>query len=131
MVDAAQSGPLALPHSHTGDKRSWAMPFEYDNSNRHRMPGAADTPARLAHHAEIAQARLFEKILQAEFAHLNELAFSMAGPLERSNHPALDGREPSRALMQIHARIDEVHRLLAALRGRFPHGYSDSERHTE
>lgn len=129
MMEATQSG-LALPHSHIGEKRSWHTPVEHHTFTGHLMPGALDMPARPVHHAEIAQARLFEKILQAEFAHLNELAYSMAGPMDRLNHPDGDNHEPSRALTQIHARIDEVHRLLAALQGRFPRIRSDGEHHT-
>ena len=129
MVEAAQSG-FALPHSRIGDKWAWATPVEHHNLTGYRMSGEVDMPGPPVHHAEIAQARLFEKILQAEFAHLNELAYSLAGPLGPLNHPGADNREPSRALIQIHARIDEVHRLLAALQGRFPRTQSDGEQHT-
>ncbi|MBO0864441.1 MAG: hypothetical protein J2P16_05145 [Mycobacterium sp.] len=78
------------------------------------MPAAPPTSA------EVAQARLFEAILQAEFAHLNALAYTMAGPLDRLKQADLGGCQPSRELMLVHARIDEVQRLLAALQGRFP-----------
>ena len=59
--------------------------------------------------AEIAQARVFERLLQAEGAELRELAHRLASD------------EQSGDLTQLHARIDEVDGLLRALQGRFPH----------
>jgi hypothetical protein len=75
--------------------------------------------------AEVAQARLFEGILQAEFAELHHLAYRMAGSLDRQTD--LSGHDPSGDLLRLHARIDEVQRLLEALRGRFPHPRWDGE----
>jgi hypothetical protein len=61
--------------------------------------------------AEIAQARVFERLLQAECAELRDLA-------RRVRH---DNSGPSGELTQIRARLDEVDGLLRALQGRFPH----------
>ncbi len=68
--------------------------------------------------AEVAQARLFEGILQAEVAELEQVAYRLAGSLDRQ--PELDSHELTRDLLRIQERIDEVHRLLQALHGRFP-----------
>jgi hypothetical protein len=68
--------------------------------------------------AEVTQARLFEGILQAEVAELEQVAYRLAGSLDRQ--PELDSHELTRDLLRIQERIDEVHRLLQALHGRFP-----------
>jgi hypothetical protein len=68
--------------------------------------------------AEVAQARLFEDILQAEVAELEQLGYRLAASLDRQ--PEIDSHEVARDLFRIHQRIEEVHRLLRALRGRFP-----------
>lgn len=84
-----------------------------------RRRAETDVLERPVEPAEVAQARLFEGILQAEFAALHHLAYRTAGPLHRQLD--LNSRERSRDLLRIHARIDEVQRLLQALRGRYPH----------
>jgi hypothetical protein len=73
-----------------------------------------------AQSAEVAQARVFEKLLQAERSELQELA--------RTTHETADSGDASSAesRAQIRARLDEIHGLLLALRGRFPHAASDS-----
>jgi hypothetical protein len=76
--------------------------------------------------AEVAQARVFERLLQAECAELQELAHRMAGAGDQPSD--LDSSVPSWDLMQIRARIDEVQCLLQALRGRFPHPLPESDR---
>jgi hypothetical protein len=76
--------------------------------------------------AEIAQARVFERLLQAECAELQELAHRMAG--DKYQQPAPNDSRPSGELTQIRARIDEVHRLLQALHGRFPRPVPDGDR---
>lgn len=73
---------------------------------------------RSATPAEVAQARLFEDILQAEVAELEQLAYRLAGSLNRQ--PGLDSHEVAKNLPLISERIEEVHRLLHALHGRFP-----------
>jgi len=83
-------------------------------------------PRRPAQPAEIAQARVFERLLQAECAELQELAHRMAG--NQYQQPEPDDSRPSGELTQIRARIDEVHGLLRALQGRFPHSVPDGDR---
>jgi hypothetical protein len=86
--------------------------------------GAASVlPRRPAQPAEIAQARVFERLLQAECAELQELVHRMAQQAEP------DDSRPSGELTQIRARIDEVHGLLRALQGRFPHSAQDGDRY--
>jgi hypothetical protein len=70
--------------------------------------------------AEIAQARVFERLLQAECAELTDLAHRMAGEKYQQSEPD--------ELSQIRARIDEVDDLLRALQGRFPHSLPDGDR---
>ncbi|ORA32238.1 hypothetical protein BST20_25480 [Mycobacterium branderi] len=87
--------------------------------------GAANIPARPAKPAEVAQARLFEGILQAEIAELHEIAYRMAESLDQQFETG--GVAPTKHLLRIHSRIDEIHRLLNALRGRFPSARWDGE----
>jgi len=68
--------------------------------------------------AEIAQARVFERLLQAECAELRDLA----------QHVGTDDSERAEELTQIHARLDEVDGLLRALQGRFPHSAPNGDR---
>ena len=82
-------------------------------------------PRRPAQPAEIAQARVFERLLQAECAELQELAHRMAGDNYQQLGPD-DPRSPGE-LAQIRARIDEIDGLLRALRGRFPHSAPDGD----
>jgi hypothetical protein len=64
--------------------------------------------------ADMAQARLFDYLLQNEIAELQQIA---AGIEVRST----DRRElwPSKEIQRLNARINEVRRLLDALRDRF------------
>ena len=74
----------------------------------------------------MAQARIFEDQLQVESRELNELvhrAARAAGQQFGDNSLA-----QSWDLIQLRARVDEVQRLLQALRSRFPHQLLDSER---
>ena len=87
---------------------------------------ASVLPRRPAQPAEIAQARLFERLLQAECAELQALAQRMAGAKDQRPEP--DDSPPSGDLAQIRARVDEVHGLLRALQGRFPHTAPDGDR---
>jgi hypothetical protein len=82
---------------------------------------------RPAQPAEIAQARVFERLLQAECAELQELAHRIAG--DKYQQPEPDDSRPSGELTQIRARIDEVYGLLRALKGRFPHSVPDGDRY--
>ena len=72
--------------------------------------------------AEVAQARLFEDILQDEVAELERLAYRLAGSLDRQRER--DSHEVARDLLRIHERIEEVRSLLHALHGRFPRSRS-------
>jgi hypothetical protein len=83
-------------------------------------------PRRAAEPAEVAQARVFEGVLQAERAELQELAHRMAGA--KFQQAQGDDSRPSGDLTQIRARIDEVHDLLQALHERFPHSLPDGDR---
>jgi hypothetical protein len=87
---------------------------------------ASALPRRPAQPAEVAQARVFERLLQAECAELQELARRTAG--DKSQQPEPDHSRPSAELTHIRARIDEVHVLLRALQGRFPHSAPDGDR---
>ena len=69
---------------------------------------------------------MFEGLLQAECVELQELARRMAGAKDQLTEP--DDSRPTGDLTQIRARIDEVHGLLQALHGRFPHSMSDGNR---
>lgn len=71
-----------------------------------------------AQSAEIAQARVFERLLLADRAELQELARATATPDS-------SGADSTEDLTQIRARLDEIHDLLRALRGRFPHAAPD------
>jgi hypothetical protein len=79
-------------------------------------------PRRPAQPAEVAQARVFERLLRAECAELHELARRIA----QQSEP--DDCRPSGELTQLRARIDEVDGLLRALHGRFPHSAPDRDR---
>jgi len=90
------------------------------------LSAASVLPRRPAQPAEIAQARVFEGLLQAECAELQQLAQRMARAKDQRPEP--DDFRPSGDLTQIGARIDEVHGLLQALQRRFPHSMPDSDR---
>jgi hypothetical protein len=83
-------------------------------------------PRRPVQPAEIAQARVFERLLQAECAELQELAHRMAG--DKYQQPEPDDSRQLGELTQIRARIDEVHGLLRALQARFPHPCQTGDR---
>jgi hypothetical protein len=88
---------------------------------------ASVVPSRPAQPAEVAQARVFERLLQAECAELQELAHRMTAGKHQQPEP--DDSRPSGELTQIRARIDEVDGLLRALQGRFPHSVPDGDRY--
>ena len=127
---------LALSRRPRNRRGRWAAPAEYSTvSDARVLPktvsgrrtiGAASVVPRPVNPAEVAQARVFERLLQAESAELQELAHRMAGAVDQPSD--LDSSAPSWDLMQIRARIDEVQRLLQALRGRFPPPLPESER---
>jgi hypothetical protein len=120
---AKASGSLALSRRPRGTART--LPRTKVGSPA--FSAASGLPCRPAQPAEIAQARVFERLLQAECAELQELARRMAG--DKYQQPEPDDSRPSGGLTQIRARIDEVHGLLRALQGRFPHSAPDGDRY--
>jgi hypothetical protein len=104
------SGPLALSRR----PRDTAHPLIGSTA----FSATSVLPHSPAQPAEIAQARVFERLLQAECAELRSLAHRV-GP---------EDSEPSEERTQIRARLDEVDRLLRALRGRFPHSAPNGDR---
>ena len=86
---------------------------------------ASVLPRRPAQPAEVAQARVFERLLEAEGAELQELADRVAG--DDYQRPGSDKSRASEDLARIHARIDEVHGLLRTLQRRFPHSLPNGD----
>ncbi len=127
MVQPVNSSvSLALSRQPRNGRGKWSVPAEYNDSRvlpktvggRRTLAAASVMPLSVTP-AEVAQARVFEGLLQAESAELHDLARRITGPVDQlleKGSPA-----PSWELMQIRTRIDEVQRLLQALRGRFPH----------
>ncbi len=105
---AEASGSLALSRR----PRNAARLFPSTIRSSRAFSAASVLPRRPAQPAEIAQARVFEGLLQAECAELQELAHRMAG--NQHQQPEPDDSRPSGEL-EIRARIDEVHGLLRAL----------------
>lgn len=137
MVQPGNSSvSLALSRRPRNSRGRWAAPAEYSTvSDARGLPktvssrrtiGAASVVPRPVNPAEVAQARVFERLLQAETAELQELAHRMAVAVDQPSD--LDISAPSWDLLQIRARIDEVQRLLQALRGRFPPPLAESDR---
>jgi hypothetical protein len=67
--------------------------------------------------ADAAQARLFEAILQAEIAQLQQVVAVLNSGCGDDSFS--DGRPPE-TLSELRVRIEDVHRLLQRLRDRFP-----------
>ena len=111
---AEAPGPLALSRRPRGNTRT--LPKSIVGTPAFSASNVL--PHRPAQPAEIAQARVFERLLQTECAELRDLEHR-AGP---------DDSEPSGELTQIRARLDEVDGLLRALQGRFPHSTPDGIR---
>jgi hypothetical protein len=81
----------------------------------------ADAWARPAHPADVAQARMFDAILQGEIAELEQLAASMERKwLRRCERGIDDENRPPEGLVRMRGRVLEAQRLLDALRDRFP-----------
>ena len=120
MAERAKgSGSLALSRRPRNTTRT--LPRTMSGSPA--FSAARVLPRQPAPPAEVAQARVFERLLQAECAELQELAHRMAA--DKHQQPAPDSAE----LTQIRARIDEVDGLLRALKGRFPHSAPDGDRY--
>ena len=137
MVQPADSSvSLALSRRPRSSRGHWTAPAEYNdvrdawavpkNVSGHRTLGATSAIPRPVNPAEIAQARVFEGLLQAECAELLELAHRMAGAVDQQSD--CGSSASAWDLMQIRARIDEIERLLQALQGRFPHPFPESDR---
>ena len=119
---AEASGSLALSRRPRGAART--LPKAIIGSPA--FSAASVLSRRPPQPAEIAQARVFERLLQAECAELQELAHRIAG--DKYQQPEPNDSRPSGELTQIRARIDEVHDLLQALQGRFPRPVPDGDR---
>jgi hypothetical protein len=120
---AKASGSLAFSRR----PRDTTRTFPRAISGSPAFSASSVVPRRPAQPAEIAQARVFERLLQAECAELQELAHRMAGDKYQQTEP--DDSRPSGELTQLRARIDEIHGLLRALQGRFPHSVPDGDRY--
>lgn len=121
--NAEASGSLALSRRPRGTART--LPRTIIGSPA--FTAANVLPRRPAQPAETAQARMFERLLQAECAELRELAHRMAGG--KYQQPEPEDSRPSGELTQIRGRIDEIDGLLRALQGRFPHSVPDGDRY--
>lgn len=81
----------------------------------------ADAWARPAHPADIAQARMFDAVMQDEIAELEELVASMEKRwLRRCERGIDDANRPPDNLVRMRGRVSEAQQLLDALRSRFP-----------
>jgi hypothetical protein len=81
----------------------------------------ADAWARPAHPADIAQARMFDTILQGEIAELEQLVASMERKwLRRCERGIDDENRPPESILRMRGRVTEAQHLLDALRDRFP-----------
>jgi hypothetical protein len=118
---AKAPGPLALSRRPRNAARMRPRTI-----NGSRALSAASVLPRSPQPAEIAQARVFERLLRAECAELQQLSDRMAG--DKYQQPEPDDSRPSGELTQIRARIDEVDGLLQALQRRFPHSMQDGDR---
>ena len=81
----------------------------------------ADPWTRPAHPADVAQARMFDAIMQGEIAELEELVATMEKGWLRRCERGMDGENrPPESLVRLRGRVLEAQRLLDALRARFP-----------
>jgi hypothetical protein len=81
----------------------------------------ADAWDRPAHPADVAQARMFDGVLQGEIAELEQLVASMEQRwLRRCERGVDDENRPPEGLVRMRGRVAEAQRLLDALRDRFP-----------
>jgi hypothetical protein len=80
----------------------------------------ADAWARPAHPADIAQARMFDTILQGEIAELEQLVASMERKWRRRCERGIDDENrPPESILRMRGRVTEAQHLLDALRDRF------------
>jgi hypothetical protein len=86
-----------------------------------RVGRRADAWTRPAHPADVAQARMFDAIMQGEIAQLKELVATMEKGWLRRSERGIDGEDsPPESLVRMRGRVVEAQRLLDALRARFP-----------
>lgn len=93
--------------------------FSGDVGGQSHMRVVARAKTRPINDADLAQARVFEEILQQELAELEQLVAAAAA--RRANRIHRDGAalQPSDELVRLRGRLTEVQRLLGALRHRF------------
>jgi hypothetical protein len=85
------------------------------------VPQRPEAWARAAHPADIAQARVFDTVLQGEIAELESLVGSMEKRwLRRCERGIDDLNRPPENLVRMRGRVAEAQQLLDALRDRFP-----------
>ncbi|MBV9319273.1 MAG: hypothetical protein JOZ23_10505 [Mycobacterium sp.] len=114
MVYRSGPGPVVLPRSDVTDRR---RPGARSHNNGHSLPeSGADIAARPITSAEAAQARLFERILNAELLELQRREKLMAR--YGAQRGAYNQRLPEQPT-ELSVRINELIRLLDALRDRF------------
>ncbi|HUO40624.1 MAG TPA: hypothetical protein VMU34_23515 [Mycobacterium sp.] len=123
-----QAGRPVLTHEQLAERRSprhvsSQRPEPRRVSGPRSAPAAAgtiDTSARPAHPADVAQARVFETILQGEIAELQHLIASVQRrSLGRREHGIDNVGQPAEAVMRLRGRLAETQRLLDALTARF------------
>ena len=101
------------PHTPTWVPRPRLAPVPV----RHRT----DAWARPAHPADVAQARMFDAVMQGEIAELEELVASMENRWLRRCERGMDNEtRPPESILRMRGRVSEAQRLLDALRDRFP-----------
>lgn len=126
MVQPANSSAsLALSRRPRSSRGPWTAPADLSDARvgakaavGRRTVATASVIPRPVTPAEVAQARVFERLLQAESVELHELAQRIPRAADRQLDN--DTSPSSWDLVQIRARLDEVQRLLEGLRGRFP-----------
>lgn len=109
MMQASDSGQLALPRDDVIGRAAYSFDAQTEPMD---APGATRRPA------DVVQARLFEKLLRAEIAQLEQRADSMAYHWWARRDRADD--RPPEDLVELRRRIGEARRLLETLEGRFP-----------
>lgn len=127
-----QVGGQALAHGHVGERRygqvgerrvaaqSPAPGWAHRPGSAPPGPRGIDACARPPHRADVAQARIFEAILGAEIAELQDLfASEEVGWLGRCDRGIDNLDQPPAGLVRLRGRIGEAQRLLDALHARF------------
>lgn len=123
-MKSADSGPQALPREGVVHQRPvWLLghknlPLSPKTTSAHRIRSVDDEVTEPLNVAEVAQARLFEGILRAEIAHLEQLVRSMTRRWMVQRQRRIGDDQPPE-LAQLYGRIEEAYRLLETLRRRF------------